>query len=133
MFQKPHAKKADVVAASLPAESPISAPAGAGLQIEEVAPFTGSFLEQLFGTLSEQLATFKRDIVADIKNLKKDCNKLGHRVNALEHAGNSHEEEQEAHRQELITFKDKNEDLLYQLEVPGLQHLAQKGSSTDRL
>ncbi|KAJ1180439.1 hypothetical protein NDU88_005660 [Pleurodeles waltl] len=59
----------------------------------------------------------KQDIVVDIRDLKKDFNKLGQRLNTLEQAGDSRKEELEAERQELMALHDRNKELLFQMEA----------------
>ncbi|KAJ1187453.1 hypothetical protein NDU88_004229, partial [Pleurodeles waltl] len=88
----------------------------AGSQVENDAPSTRFFLGHLFGTLRKVLANHEINIAADNKELKKDFSELGQRVNALEPAGDSSVEELEAHRQAFLALRDKNEELLYQLE-----------------
>ncbi|KAJ1123929.1 hypothetical protein NDU88_002396 [Pleurodeles waltl] len=58
----------------------------------------------------------KWDIVADIKDLKKEVIDLGHRVDSVEQTQDAREEELDCHRRELLTLQDKNQDLQYQIE-----------------
>ncbi|KAJ1139926.1 hypothetical protein NDU88_006288 [Pleurodeles waltl] len=80
------------------------------------APLTKAFMEQLFGSLHEDFAELKLDIVAGIKDLKKEVIDLGQWLDLVEQTQDAREEELDCHRRELLTLQDKNQDLQYQIE-----------------
>ncbi|KAJ1157405.1 hypothetical protein NDU88_010118 [Pleurodeles waltl] len=80
------------------------------------APLTRAFMEQLFRSLREDFAMLKRDIVADIKNLKLEVIEPSQRVDTVEQTQDAREEELDCHRRELLTLQDKNQNLQYQIE-----------------
>ncbi|KAJ1117693.1 hypothetical protein NDU88_005890 [Pleurodeles waltl] len=79
-------------------------------------PLTRAFMEQLFGSLCEDFATLKQEIVADVKGLKRDVVNLRQCVDMLEQTHDAQEEELDCHRRELLTLQDKNQEPYYQLE-----------------
>ncbi|KAJ1135996.1 hypothetical protein NDU88_002423 [Pleurodeles waltl] len=80
------------------------------------APLMRAFMEQLFESLHDDLSTLKREIAADIKDLKREMIDLGQRVDTVEQAHDAREDELDCHRRELLTLQDKNQELQYQLE-----------------
>ncbi|KAJ1125455.1 hypothetical protein NDU88_003887 [Pleurodeles waltl] len=73
-------------------------------------------MEQLFRSLCEDFATLKQEIMADIKDLKREVVDLGQCVDTIELTPDAREEEMDCHRRELLTLQDKNQDLQYQIE-----------------
>ncbi|KAJ1217494.1 hypothetical protein NDU88_005088 [Pleurodeles waltl] len=80
------------------------------------APLMRAFMEQLFESLLNDLATLKREIAADIKDLKREGIDLGQRVDTVEQAQDARKDELDCHRRELLTLQDKNQELQYQIE-----------------
>ncbi|KAJ1081905.1 hypothetical protein NDU88_002077 [Pleurodeles waltl] len=80
------------------------------------APLTRAIIEHLFRSLRNDFAPPKREIAADIKDLKREVIDLGQCVDTVEQTYDAQEEELDFHRRELLTLQDKNHDLKYQLE-----------------
>ncbi|KAJ1144971.1 hypothetical protein NDU88_011263 [Pleurodeles waltl] len=72
--------------------------------------------QQLFRSLRDDFTTLKRELAADIKDLKKEVIDLGERVDTIEKTHDEREEGLNYHRRELLTLQDKNQDLQYQLK-----------------
>ncbi|KAJ1198224.1 hypothetical protein NDU88_002067 [Pleurodeles waltl] len=89
---------------------------GPGLPENDGAPLTRAFMEQLFESLHDDLATLKQEITANIKDLKREVIDLGQRVDTVEQAQDAREEELDCHRREILTLQDKNQELQYQIE-----------------
>ncbi|KAJ1161629.1 hypothetical protein NDU88_002113 [Pleurodeles waltl] len=113
LFNKTPAKK---VAQSGTPEVAGREAAGPGPSEWVGAPLTRAFMEQLFGSLCEGFATLKQEIVAHIKDLKREVVHLGHHVDTIEQTHDTREEELDCHRRELLTLQDKNQELQYQIE-----------------
>ncbi|KAJ1098223.1 hypothetical protein NDU88_003339 [Pleurodeles waltl] len=80
------------------------------------APLTRAFMEQLFESLRDDLATLQWEIAADIKDLKRKVIDLGQCWDTVEQAHDAREEELDCHRRELLTLQDKKQELHYQIE-----------------
>ncbi|KAJ1217871.1 hypothetical protein NDU88_005458 [Pleurodeles waltl] len=61
-------------------------------------------------------ATLKKEIAAEVRDLKREVINLGQRVYTLEQTDNVQDEEVDCHRRELLALQDKNQELQYPLE-----------------
>ncbi|KAJ1219163.1 hypothetical protein NDU88_006734 [Pleurodeles waltl] len=87
-----------------------------GLREHDGAPLTRSFMEQLFESLRDDLATLKQEITANIKELKREVLDLGQLLDTVEQAQDAREEELDCQRRELLALQDKNQGLQYHIE-----------------
>ncbi|KAJ1211781.1 hypothetical protein NDU88_007135 [Pleurodeles waltl] len=99
-----------------PLETGCGDAAGPVLSESDGAPLTRAFMEQLFESLCDDLATLKREIAADVKDLKMEVIYLGQCVDTVEQAQDAREDELDGHRRELLSLQDKNQELQYQIE-----------------
>lgn len=77
---------------------------------------TSGFLEQLFGTLREDIAGLRQDVTSDIKQIRGEIQELGDRVETLEQNGDRREEELTEQTRELLELRDRNDELYLRLE-----------------
>ncbi|KAJ1169675.1 hypothetical protein NDU88_001566 [Pleurodeles waltl] len=115
MFSKPTPKKAEQQPLTPPGtSSPMSDTEAAILATEETV--THTFLETLFGTLSDDIAALRRDMAADVKYIKRELSEMGQCIDTLETTSDQGEGELNVHQQERLELHDKKEDLYYRLE-----------------
>ncbi|KAJ1156027.1 hypothetical protein NDU88_008752 [Pleurodeles waltl] len=86
-------------------------------------------MEQLFESLREDLATLKRKIAADIKDLRREVIDLGQRVDTVEQSQYAREEELDCHKRELISLQDRGPGQ----QITPLQHSDKRGSDTGNI
>ncbi|KAJ1210016.1 hypothetical protein NDU88_005384 [Pleurodeles waltl] len=81
LFAKTPAKKQD------PTRELHSDPGGGsgdGTVEEDANPVTKAFMEQIFGTLRENLAALRQELATTVKELKGEVTELGQRVDTVE-------------------------------------------------
>lgn len=74
-------------------------------------PVTRAFLETLFASLREDLQEVKRDLTAEIKDIRKDVDDIGGRVATLEDRQDSTVSDLHTVHQEVIRLHDQQVDL----------------------
>ncbi|KAJ1181086.1 hypothetical protein NDU88_006297 [Pleurodeles waltl] len=115
MLCKPPLKKAEQRPPTLPRTSPPMLDVEASVLTTEQS-VTYTFLETIFGTLSEDIVVLKRHMAADVKDIKWELTEMGQRIDTLETANDQREEELNTHQEEVLELHNKNKDLYYRLE-----------------
>ncbi|KAJ1209836.1 hypothetical protein NDU88_005208 [Pleurodeles waltl] len=110
MFAKLVGKKAE----RTQKEGQATATPEATLEVDEQV--TRVFFERLFTTLRDNIAIFKEELAADVKDIRHNMSDLEQRVDSPERVHDNRDEEMEEHWSEILSLSGKTADLNYQLE-----------------